>query len=82
MTTYQQEFPDSFSGIKAGIWLDGLDGQEQELEDVGQGKLDPSTEDEVPGDVVIRPSQEAISLEKRDEDEEEIQADLETRTPG
>jgi len=71
-----------FSGMRAGIWLDGLDGQEDELEDVQKGKLDPATDDEVPGEVVIRPNHEQVADEKADEDDEEIQEDLETRTPG
>ena len=82
MTTQQQGFMDGLSGMRAGMWLDGLDGQEDELEDVQKGKLDPATDDEVPGDVVIRPNHEQVADEKADEDDEEIQEDLETRTPG
>jgi len=62
--------------------LDGLDGQEDELEDVHKGKLDPPTDDEGSGEVVIRPNRDAIAQEKADEDDEIIEDDLETRTPG
>jgi len=82
MTTQQQGFLDGLDGMRAGMWLDGLDGQEDELEDVHKGELDPPTDDEVPGDVVIRPNKAQIALEKADEDDEEIQEDLDTRTPG
>jgi len=82
MTTQQQGFLDELDGMRAGMWLDGLDGQEDELEDVHKGELDPPTDDEVPGDVVIRPNKAQIALEKADEDDEEIQEDLDTRTPG
>ena len=78
----QQVFLDGLSGMRAGMWLDGLDGQEDELDDAHKGELDPPTDDEGPGSVVIRPNQAAIAQEKADEDEEEIQEDLETRTPG
>ena len=82
MNVSQQSVGDGFNGMMARVWLDGFDGQEDELEDVQKGKLDPATDDEGPGDVVIRPNQDAIAQEKADEDEEEIQEDLETRTPG
>ncbi len=79
MKNMQQVFVDSFSGMCAGMWLDGLDGQEDELEDVHKGKFDPATGS---GDVFSRPNQAAVAQEKADEDDEEIQEDLETRTPG
>jgi hypothetical protein len=72
----QQTYRDGFGARIAGMRLDGLDGQEDELEDVAKGKLEPH------GEVTIRPNHDATSQEKADEDEEEIQADLETRTPG
>jgi hypothetical protein len=78
----QQGGADGFSGLMARMWLDGFDGQEDELEDVHKGKLDPPTDDEVPGEVVIRPNHDAIAQEEADEDDEEIEEDLETRTPG
>jgi hypothetical protein len=82
MNALRQGFGDGSSGMMARVWLDGFDGQEDELEDVQKGKLDPPTDDEGPGEVVIRPNQGAIAQEKADEDEEEIQENLETRTPG
>jgi hypothetical protein len=82
MNTQQQASLDGWNGIRAGMWLDGLDGQEDEIEDVGKGKLDPKHDDEVPGDVVIRPNHEQVADEKADEDDEEIQENLDTRTPG
>ena len=82
MNVWRQGLSDVPSGMMARIWLDGFDGQEDELEDVQKGKLDPPTDDEGPGEVVIRPNQGAIAQEKADEDEEEIQENLETRTPG
>ena len=72
----------ALGGMMAQLWLDGLDGQEDELDDVHKGELDPPTDDEGAGSVVIRPNQGAIAQEKADEDDEEIQEDLETRTPG
>ena len=33
------------------LWADGLDGQEDELDDVAKGKLDPPTDDERPGSI-------------------------------
>jgi len=82
MNISQRDWKNEFDGVMARMWLDGFDGQEDELEDVQKGKLDPPTDDEGPGEVVIRPNQGAIAQEKADEDEEEIQEDLETRTPG
>jgi hypothetical protein len=82
MKNLQQVFVDSFSGMCAGMWLDGLGGQEDELDDVHKGKLDPPTDDEGHGEVFIKPNQAAIAQEKADEDDEEIQEDQETRTPG
>lgn len=80
MKNLQQVFVDSFSEMCAHMWLDGLDGQEDELQDIQKGRLNPSAGDQ--GGVFIRPDQGAIAQEKADEDDEEIQADLETRTPG
>jgi len=77
----QQVWIDDFGGMMARMWLDGLDGQEDELEDVQKGKLEPPTA-EREGEVVIRPNQDAIAQKKADEDEEELLEDLETRTPG
>jgi hypothetical protein len=74
----QQVLINSFSGMCAGMWLDGLDGQEDELDDVSKGKLD---RDPV-GNVLIRPNRDAIAQQHADEDEEMIQEDLETRLPG
>jgi len=60
------------------FWLDGEDGQEDELDDVAKGKLQPPTPaaDEVPGDVVIRPNRDAALIE---EDEHDL--DLESEEP-
>jgi hypothetical protein len=53
------------------LWLDGDDGQEDELDDVAKGKLQPSTPkgDEVPGDVVIRPNRDVALIEEDEEDD-------------
>ena len=74
----QEVLINSFSGMCAGMWLDGLDGQEDELDDVRKGKLDPTGN----GEVVIRPNREQIAQIKADEDEQVIEEDLQTRTPG
>ena len=68
-------------GIATGIWwADGLDGQEDELDDVQKGKLDPPTDDEGPG-AIFEPNDSAVALEKEDEDDEVIEAD-ETQRPN
>jgi len=72
MKVSQQDFTDALGGMRARMWLDGFDGQEDELDDVQKGKLDPPTDDEGPGSIVIRPNRDAIAQEKADEDEEEI----------
>ncbi len=72
----QQTYRDGFGEWIAGMRLDGLGGQEDELEDIAHGKLDHH------GEVVIRPKHEVPLPDKAEVDEEEIQADLETRTPG
>ena len=82
MKNLQQVFVDSFSGMCAQMWLDGRDGQEDELDDVHKGEFDPRTDTEGPGEVLIRPNQSEIAMEKADEDDEELLEDLETRTPG
>ncbi len=74
----QQVLINSFSGMCAGMWLDGFDGQEDELDDVRKGKLNPTGS----GEVVIRPNRDQIAETKADEDEEMIEEDLETRMPG
>ena len=58
----------SMSGM---LWLDGGDEQEDELDDVAKGKLQPSTpkDDEVPGDVVIRPDRDEALIEEDEEDD-------------
>lgn len=78
----QQVLIGSFNGMHAGMWLDGFDGQENEWDAVNKGKLDPPTNDEGPGEIVIRPRHEVVDEEKADVDDQEIQADLDTRTPG
>lgn len=52
------------------FWLDGEDGQEDELDDVVKGKLQPHTPaaDEVPGDVVIRPNRDRALIEEDERD--------------
>lgn len=82
MTTYQQVFPDDLIGMRARLWLDGLGGQEDELEDVAEGKLDPPTNTEGPGSVVIRRNPEDIALEKADELDDVVTNDLESFPPS
>ncbi len=72
----QQTYRAGFGGRLAGMWLDGLGGQEDELDDVAKGKRDPHSE------ITIKPKHEVPTPNKSEVDEEEIQADLETRTPG
>ena len=72
----QQTYRDGFGGRIAGMQFNGLDGHEDESEDVSKEKMDPY------GKVTIRPRHEVPSPGKTEEDEEEIQADLDTRTPG
>ncbi len=52
------------------IYLDGLDGQEDELEDVQKGDLDPPTNDEGSGSIFEK-NESDRSLESEDEDEPE-----------
>jgi hypothetical protein len=73
MNGFHYGFRDDFAGIRAQIWLDGLDGQEDELEDVKKGKLDPPTNDEGEGEVFIKPDQDAVALKKEDEDNELVE---------
>jgi hypothetical protein len=56
------------------VWCDGLDGQEDELEDVHDGILDPPTDDEGPGSI-MEPNDDAVALEKEDEDNDLIEED-------
>lgn len=72
----QQTYRAGFGGRLAGIWLDGLGGQEDELADEFKGKSDPHSE------VTIRPKHETPSPDQAEVDAEEIEADLDTRTPG
>jgi len=44
--------------FQAVFWLDGTDGQEDELDDLRRGKLQPDTDDEDDGGEVIRPRHE------------------------
>ena len=74
MNTSQHGFFDGFAGMAARMWLDGFDGQEDELEDVQKGKLDPPTDDEGPGSV-DEANDSAVALEKADEDDELIEGD-------
>lgn len=78
MRGIQQVLVDSFSGMCAGMWLDGMDGQEDEIADVRRGKLDPTSNSEV----AIPPNRDQIAAEKASEDEEMIEVDLKTRMPG
>jgi hypothetical protein len=50
------------------IWADGLDGQEDELEDVEKGKLDPPTDDEGHGSL-DESNRGGIGIESDDEDD-------------
>ena len=81
MTTQQQGILEGWSGAPGGMWLDGLDGQEDELEDVAEGRLDPSTDTEGSGSTVIRPNSEGVALEEADELEDEVTHDLESLPP-
>lgn len=49
------------------FWLDGFDGQEDELDDVRRGKLEPSTDDE-PEAEVFEPNKGNLELEREDEE--------------
>ena len=70
----QQTYRAGFGAQIAAMRLDGLGGQEDELDDVSKGKLDPHSE------AAIKSKQ--TPSDKSEVDDEEIQADLETRTPG
>ena len=62
MSLQLQSAPPPFS------WrLDGLDGQEDELEDIEEGKLDPPTDDEGRGSILERNRRDR-TLETEDED--------------
>jgi hypothetical protein len=50
------------------IWADGLDGQEDELEDVQKGKLDPPTNDEGRGSI-DESNRSGTGIESEDEDD-------------
>jgi hypothetical protein len=67
MNGSQQGLDRGLSGMMARMWLDGLDGQEDELEDVHEGKLNlPTAEQE--GEIVIRPNRDEIEQKKEDEE--------------
>ena len=55
------------------VYLDGLDGQEDELEDVQKGELDPPTDDEGAGSIFEKNDFDR-SLETDDEEEPEDDA--------
>ena len=63
-----------------GVWADGLDGQEDELEDVAKGKLDPPTNTEGKGSVLER-NDKGRSTESADEDNAEVEH-IENRGQG
>ena len=48
------------------FWTDGLDGQEDELDDVEHGQLEPATDDEA-GEF-FEPNKGDVALEKLDEE--------------
>jgi hypothetical protein len=40
-------------GLRSTLWVDGEDGQEDDVEDLGKGKLTSPTGDESPGEDLI-----------------------------
>jgi hypothetical protein len=58
-----------FEGADFIVWADGLDGQEDELEDVHKGILDPPTDDEGAGSILEK-NDAGRTLESEDEDDE------------
>jgi hypothetical protein len=64
----------------SGVWADGLDGQEDELEDVQKGRLDPPTDDEGPGSVDEK-NDRGRGLESEDEDDSLVEGIEESGVP-
>ena len=49
------------------LWMDGFDGQEDELEDVAKGKLKSPTDDKGAGEI-FESNKGDVALQKADED--------------
>ena len=67
-------------GLRSGVWADGLGGQEDELEDVQKGKLDPPTDDEGQGSIDDA-NRSGTALESEDEDDPLIEGVEERGVP-